>query len=178
MSVFRVNRTKDYTVMSNYPLKDKELSLKSKGLLSMMLSLPDEWNYSIKVLATICKEGVDAIRTALKELENACYITRERLRDNDGRIGETEYTIYEKPQPRLDNPIVAINLHKSPKLENPILENPIQLNTKKSSIYQSNPYQSNTENQEYKTDRITYKNLIMRNIEYDIIVEQYGGRLT
>ena len=85
MAVFRVERTRDYTVMCNHHLKDSNLSLKAKGLLSMMLSLPDEWNYTTRGLATICKEGVDAIGKTLKELELAGYIIRRQLRGKDGR---------------------------------------------------------------------------------------------
>ncbi len=84
MAVFRVERTRDYTVMCNHHLKDSNLSLKAKGLLSMMLSLPDEWNYTTRGLATICKEGVDAIGKTLKELELAGYIIRRQLRGKDG----------------------------------------------------------------------------------------------
>ena len=84
MAVFRVERTRDYTVMCNHHLKDSNLSLKAKGLLSMMLSLPDEWNYTTRGLATICKEGVDAIGKTLKELEQAGYIIRRQLRGKDG----------------------------------------------------------------------------------------------
>ena len=98
MAVFRVERTRDYTVMCNHHLKDSNLSLKSKGLLSMMLSLPDEWNYTTRGLAMICKEGVDAIGKTLKELELAGYIIRRQLRGKDGRISDTEYTIFEKPR--------------------------------------------------------------------------------
>ena len=81
-----------------YHLKDSNLSLKAKGLLSMMLSLPDEWNYTTRGLAAICKEGVDAIGKTLKELELAGYIIRRQLRGKDGRISDTEYTIFEKPR--------------------------------------------------------------------------------
>jgi len=91
MAVFRVERTRDYTVMCNHHLKDSNLSLKAKGLLSMMLSLPDEWNYTTRGLAAICKEGVDAIGKTLKELELAGYIIRRQLRGKDGRISDTEY---------------------------------------------------------------------------------------
>lgn len=91
MAVFRINKTRDYTVMSNYHLKDTRLSLKSKGLLSMMLSLPEEWNYTTRGLAAICKEGVDSIGTALKELERSGYIQRNRVRDEKGKITDTEY---------------------------------------------------------------------------------------
>ena len=97
MAVFRVERTRDYTVMCNHHLKDMNLSLKAKGLLSIMLSLPDSWNYTTRGLAAICKEGVDAIRSGIQELEKAGYIVRRRLRGPDGRITDTEYVIYEQP---------------------------------------------------------------------------------
>ena len=98
MAIFRVERTRDYTVMCNCHLRDQNLSLKAKGLLSMMLSLPDDWNFTTKGLATICKEGVEAIGTGLKELEKAGYIVRHLLRGEHGRIMDTEYIIYERPQ--------------------------------------------------------------------------------
>ena len=100
MAVFRIERTRDYTVMSNHHLRNANLSLKAKGLLSMMLSLPEDWNYTTRGLAAICKEGVDAIGGALRELETAGYIVRHQLRDRQGRISDTEYVIYEQPQPK------------------------------------------------------------------------------
>mgnify|MGYP000217275856 CR=1 FL=1 len=121
MAVFRVERTRDYTVMCNHHLKDSNLSLKAKGLLSMMLSLPDEWNYTTRGLAAICKEGVDAIGKTLKELELAGYIIRRQLRGKDGRISDTEYTIFEKPRkpappdttlPDTENPYLDIENKK------------------------------------------------------------------
>ena len=107
MAVYRVQRTRDYTVMSNYHLKDKGLTLKSKGLLSMILSLPEEWNYTTRGLDSICKEGVDAIGAALRELEQAGYIVRHQKRDKSGRITDTEYVIYEQPQPDISQPYPA-----------------------------------------------------------------------
>ena len=98
MAVYRVERTQGYTVMSNYHLKDTALSLKAKGLLSMFLSFPDDWNYSTRGLASICKEGVEAIGNTIKELEKAGYILRRQLRGANGRITDTEYIIYERPQ--------------------------------------------------------------------------------
>ena len=98
MAVFRIEKTRDYTVMSNHHLKDRTLTLKSKGLLSMMLSLPDEWNYTTRGLAAICREGVDSIGAALKELETHGYIRRTQLRDEKGKITDTEYVIYERRQ--------------------------------------------------------------------------------
>ena len=91
MAVFRIERNRDYTVMSNHHLRDTELSLKSKGLLSMMLSLPEEWNYTTRGLAAICKEGADCIGSALRELEQAGYIVRNRIRDSKGKIVDVEY---------------------------------------------------------------------------------------
>lgn len=99
MAVFRIERTRDYTVMSNHHLRNANLSLKAKGLLSMMLSLPEDWNYTTRGLAKICKEGVDAIGAALRELERAGYIVRHQRRDRSGRITDTEYVIYEQPHP-------------------------------------------------------------------------------
>ena len=94
MAVFRVEKNHNYTVMSNYHLRDTRLTLKSIGLLSKMLSLTDEWDYTTRGLAAICKEGVDAIGAALKELESHGYLVRRQLRDSRGRITDTEYTIY------------------------------------------------------------------------------------
>ena len=100
MPVYRVERTKDYTVMSNFHLKDTSLTLKAKGLLSMFLSFPDDWNYTTRGLATICKEGVEAIGNTVKELEKAGYIRRRQLRGSNGRITDTEYVIFERPRPQ------------------------------------------------------------------------------
>ena len=94
--VFRINKTKNYTVMSNYHLQDKELSFKAKGPLSCMLSLPDDWNYSVRGLASISKEGIKAINSILKELEENYYLKRERKQENNGRF-YYEYNIYETP---------------------------------------------------------------------------------
>lgn len=160
MAVFRVERTRDYTVMSNHHLKDGELSLKAKGLLSMMLSLPDEWNYTTRGLARICKEGVDAIGKALKELETAGYIVRRQLRGANGRITDTEYTIYEKPRrpeppqpgttspdtppPDTDPPDTENPYMVPPDMEEPCTEKPAESNTKKTRKNQSNTHPSNT----------------------------------
>ncbi len=97
MAVFRVEKTKDFTIMSNHHLRNTELSLKAKGLLSLMLSLPEDWDYTTKGLAHICKDGVDSITTALKELERHGYLTRQRLRYDNGQLGDIEYTIHEQP---------------------------------------------------------------------------------
>ena len=98
ISIFRVEHTTGFTVMSNYHLRDKNLSLKAKGLLSQMLSLPEEWDYTLVGLSFINREKIDAVREAIKELENAGYIVRTRERDERGRLKGTEYVIYEQPQ--------------------------------------------------------------------------------
>ena len=168
MAVYRVERTRDYTVMCNYHLKDKALSLKAKGLLSMMLSMPEEWNYSTRGLAAICKEGVEAVGNALKELEKAGYMVRRQLRGDNGRITDTEYIIYEKPQepepsepemapdpevpdtsdpdtetPDTAAPDMASPYTGKPDVADPDAENRPELNIKKSRIKKSNTLGSN-----------------------------------
>ncbi|MCL2816721.1 MAG: helix-turn-helix domain-containing protein [Oscillospiraceae bacterium] len=159
MAIFRVEKTRDFTVMSNHHLKNKTLSLKAKGLQSLMLSLPEEWDYSTRGLARICKDGVDSISAALTELERHGYLTRRRLRDANGRLGDTEYTIHEQPvelsteQPDLSTgespkrekpvqvkPILEKLAQDSPVLAKPEQENPAQLSINKSS----NPKNKNT----------------------------------
>lgn len=129
--VFRVNRTKDYTVMSNHHFKNKNLSLKAKGLLSLMLSLPDDWNYSIKGLVTLNKDGRDSVMAALKELESEGYIARRRLRNVKGQVADTEYIISETPMS--DFPT-----QEKPTQDNPTLEKPTQVNPTLSNTNQSN----------------------------------------
>ena len=125
MAIFKVEVTKNYTVMSNRHLRDKNLSLKAKGLLSQMLSLPEDWDYTLKGLALINREKIDAIREAVRELEQAGYVIRSRERDEKGCLRGTEYVIYEQPQlPKSENPILENPILKNPTLENPTLENP------------------------------------------------------
>ena len=97
MAVFRVEKNRGYTVMSNHHLRNKALSLKAKGLLSQMLSLPEDWDYTLKGLSLINRESIDAIRTAVWELEKAGYIRREQGRDPKGKMADMVYTIYEQP---------------------------------------------------------------------------------
>ena len=175
MAVFRVEKTRDYTVMANHHLRNTELSLKAKGLLSLMLSLPEDWDYTTKGLSCICRDGVDSINTTIKELESNEYVLRRRLRNEKGQLTTTEYTIFEKPQtidigdtpPKGENPILDKQLQEKPILENPILDkskqdkpilgNPHQLSTNilntdllnmdVSNPNQSNPHQSSRERQ-------------------------------
>ena len=134
MAVFRVERNNGYTVMSNHHLRNKELTLKAKGLLSQMLSLPENWDYTLKGLSLINREQIDAIREAVRELEKAGYIVRTRERDEKGRLRGADYVIYELPQipksdsPTLENPTLDNPTQENPTLEKPTQENPTQLN--------------------------------------------------
>ena len=142
MAVFRVERTRDYTVMCNHHLKDIDLSLKAKGLLSMMLSLPDSWNYTTRGLAAICKEGVDAIGSAIRELEQAGYIVRRQLRGGNGRITDTEYVIYEQPlEP--DGPDMPPPQPEGPDTPSPHPENPYVAGPDAATPYAGKPAQLN-----------------------------------
>ena len=137
MAVFRVERNSGYTVMSNHHLRNKELTLKAKGLLSQMLSLPEDWDYTLAGLSHINRESIDAIRTAVWELEKAGYILRRQGRDEKGKMTAIEYTIYEQPQPVLENPIPGKPMLDFPTTDNPTSENPTQLNKDISSKEQS-----------------------------------------
>ena len=129
MAVFRVERNTGYTVMSNHHLRNKELTLKAKGLLSQMLSLPEDWDYTLAGLSHINRESIDAIRTAVWELEKAGYITRRQGRDEKGKMTAIEYTIYEQPQPpELEKPILENPTAGNPVLENPTTGNPTSEN--------------------------------------------------
>ena len=165
MAIFRVAKTRDYTVMSNYHLRDKNLTLKAKGLLSLILSLPEDWNYTTRGLAAICKEGVDSIGAALRELESAGYLSRHRLRDKSGRISDTEYVVYESPcketeadspdkvsqgtdgpdtaSPCTENPYMVSPDTVTSRTDAPYTEKPAQLNTQVSNTYESNTQKSN-----------------------------------
>ena len=141
MAVFRVERNTGYTVMSNHHLRNKELTLKAKGLLSQMLSLPEDWDYTLAGLSHINREKIDAIREAVKELEKAGYIVRSRERDEKGRLRGADYVIYEQPQPR--EPEAATSSEQPPILDLPTLENPTLDNPTLEKPTQENPTQLN-----------------------------------
>ena len=193
MAVFRIERTRDYTVMSNHHLRNEKLSLKAKGLLSMMLSLPEDWNYTTRGLAKICKEGVDAIGSALRELETAGYIVRHQLRDKSGRISDTEYVIYEQPQPKqpdMPQPDTASPGTENPYLDKPDTEMPAELNIEKSNTQKQNTHGSSTDSIPFRepaaaqlperkgrdvmslSEIENYRNLILENIEYDYLKQR------
>ena len=150
MAVFRVERNKGYTVMSNHHLRNKELSLKAKGLLSQMLSLPEDWDYTLAGLSFINREKIDAIREAVKELERAGYIVRSRERDEKGRLRGADYVIFEQPQtppvsdlPTLENPTLDNPTLDNPTLDNPTLEKPTQEKPTQEKPTLENPTQLN-----------------------------------
>ena len=138
MAVFRVEKNRGYTVMSNHHLRNKALSLKAKGLLSQMLSLPEDWDYTLKGLSLINRESIDAIRTAVWELEKAGYIKREQGRGAKGKMSDMVYTIYEQPEldkPVLENPVLENPTSDNPTSENPVSGNPTQLNKEIQTTY-------------------------------------------
>lgn len=173
MAVFRVQKTQNYTIMSNHHLRNKALSLKAKGLLSLMLSLPEDWDYTTRGLASICKEGVDSVCATVRELEAAGYIIRRRVRDKNGQMRGMEYTVLEEPQPpqpepEQAEPSCAKPEQVKPKREKPVQENPAQLNTKEIKKEEtnnvSNPIRAADEREQYRA-------LIRENIEYDILAK-------
>ena len=203
MAVFRVERTQGYTVMSNYHLRDKSLSLKAKGLLSQMLSLPEDWDYTLSGLAVINRESKDAIRSAVNELEKAGYIKRRQTTDAGGKFSANEYVIYERPvteeppaqplppKPLLEKPLSGFPTTDNPTTGKPSTENPTQiniekLNTQKSitdgSITDSLPFRGTAakppEPKRRETMSLTemesYRELILENIEYDCLKQRFG----
>ena len=197
MAVFRVDKVRDYTIMSNHHLRSRELSLKAKGLFSLMLSLPEDWDYTQKGLAAICKEGVDSISSTIRELEAAGYLKRRRIRDAHGRMSEIEYTILECPQTSANaQPEPNVPMQDPPELENPVLEEPVQdeplpddpvpektaqLNTKEIKTKRSNTKESITHSikdaQALRMERVTdgsaRRTAIMEQIEYDYLLTQF-----
>lgn len=187
MAVCRVEKNKNYTTMSNYHLRDPNLSNKARGLLSTMLSLPDNWDYTTRGLAKICKDGVDGITAQLKELEQYGYLIRHRIRDTGGRIVDMEYIIYERPHtasPDTEKPYMV-----KPDMALPRPETPAQINIDKRSTDESNTDLSNihsilsdearpsvlaaleTKRKEAKyRDMDRYREIIKENISYDYLL--------
>ena len=191
MAVFRIEKTRDYTVMSNHHLRDMSLSLKAKGLLSLMLSLPENWDYTMKGLSRICKDGIDSISGGIRELEEHGYLIRERVRGANGQLGSIEYTILEQPKeptPAQEKPIRENPVQANPTLVTPVQEEPAQLNkdrstkdllnTDVSSTY-SIPFQKEAAApQERKGNGYTnmdavraYEEVIKENIEYPYLIQ-------
>ncbi len=198
MAVFRVERTQGYTVMSNYHLRDKSLSLKAKGLLSQMLSLPEDWDYTLSGLAVINRESKDAIRSAVNELEKAGDIKRRQTTDAGGKFSGNEYVIYERPvteeppaQPLPPKPLSGFPTTDNPPTGKPSTENPTQINIEKSNTQKSITDGSITDSIPFRgtaakppepkrretmslTEMESYRELILENIEYDCLKQRFG----
>lgn len=173
MSVIRVNNTKGFTVMSNYHFQDKEISLKAKGLLGLMLSLPSNWDYSINGLVAIVKENKAAVQTALKELEEHKYLKRTRVQDETGRF-DYIYDIYEKPYDKLpwtENQCTDIQC-----TENRCTENQPQINTNKQSTNKQSTNKQNTKEQS-KHKYGEYQHVLLTDKEHTHLLELYGDSL-
>lgn len=177
MAVFRIEKTRDFTVMSNHHLRNEKLSLKAKGLLSLMLSLPEDWDYTTKGLAAICRDGVDSICAGVQELEKHGYVIRERVRNSNGQLGAITYTILERPrepereipeqaEPERDNPEQVF-----PRQEKPEQGKPAQLNTKESSKEESNTQESNLISSDGMDARNAYQDVLWENIGYESLQE-------
>ena len=187
MAVCRVEKNRNYTTMSNFHLRDPNLSNKARGLLSTMLSLPDNWDYTTRGLAKICKDGVDGITAQLKELEQYGYLVRHRIRDSNGRITDMEYIIYERPHtasPDTEKPYMV-----KPDMALPRLETPTQINIDKRSTEEINTDSVNTHSffsddtrpsvlaaletkrkEANFRDMDEYREIIKENIDYDILL--------
>lgn len=190
MELFEIEQLKGYTITPNYHQRDRTITLKAKGLLSQMFSLPKDWDYTLKGLAYINMEGIDAIRSGIRELEKAGYIERTRIRDENGRLRGTKYKVYAKPpSPKSDSPTLENPTQVTPMQDKPTQENPTQLNiditnTKESITDLSNTHSFLSDSSrpsvlaalEAKRKETTvrdideYRELIKENIDYDILL--------
>ena len=179
MAVYRVNKTRGYTVMANFHLRDKNLSLKAVGLLSKMLSFNDGWKFSTRGLAAICKEGPDAILTALRELEKNGYLVRHQERNANGRMGSMVFEIYEEPQevlpdaekPHTENPDTVNPVTEQPYTDNPAQRNTEQVITQGENTNLSNYQSINLDGMDGMSTRSRYEELIRDNLELDILAQ-------
>ena len=181
MAVCRVEKNKNYTTMSNYHLRDRNLSNKARGLLSTMLSLPENWDYTTRGLAAICKDGVDGITAQLRELEQFGYLSRRRIRDENGRIVDMEYVIYEKPHPAF--PDMAKQDTDLPRKDLPSLEIPAQINKDQrnkdqlntdESIIDSIPSGTGRKRRETTVrDTAAYRETISDHLEFDVLLGDF-----
>ena len=179
MAVYRVNKTRGYTVMANFHLRDKNPSLKAVGLLSKMLSFNDGWKFSTRGLAAICKEGPDAILTALRELEKNGYLVRHQERNANGRMGSMVFEIYEEPQevlpdaekPHTENPDTVNPVTEQPYTDNPAQRNTEQVITQGENTNLSNYQSINLDGMDGMDTRSRYEELIRDNLELDILAQ-------
>ena len=155
-----VHKYEGFTMMQNHHLRNKGLSLKAVGLLSKILSLPPDWDYSLRGLATLNTDGIDGVRSAMKELEDHGYVVRTQRRDENGRMSKSRYEVYEIPQQR-----------------KPTTENPTQINTNQvitqETNYSGNNYQSiNLDGMDRMDLRARYEEISRDNLELDILSQE------
>ncbi len=167
MAIFRTHKNQNYTVMSNYHLKEKNMSLKAKGLLSVMLSLPDDWDYSLSGLIAICKENETAVKSALKELKDFGYIRIDKLMPNETESGRIEYVynVFEQPQNIIKQEHKKQGLENQP-LENQPIENQVQLNTNKQNTKELNTKKIKNKKNSKKDAKLDY--IAKKCLEYDL----------
>jgi len=183
MAVIRVRKSKNFTAMSNTHLRDPSLSLKAKGLLSVCLSLPDDWQYSVNGLTAISKEGRDALLTTLQELEAAGYVSRSQSRDKNGRMGKAEYFIYETPEenPQWEKPQTENPTTENPTTENPITEMPTSEEPAAENPGQLNTNLPNTERTKYEKKKEPchrygrYENVLLSDAEMEKLKAEFPG---
>ena len=190
MAVFRVPKIENFTMMSNHHLRNKKLSLKAVGLMSKILSLPDEWDYSLKGLAKLNTDGIDGVRSAVQELEDAGYIIRRQRRDKNGRMAQSEYLVFEIPEltkPASDSPSSEKPMPVKPATDVPTSGNPMQINTNQVITHQENTLLNNTpsinhsgsgrrnDRTDWMNERERYKEIIEENIEYEIMKDRPDG---
>ena len=190
MAVFRVPKIENFTMMSNHHLRNKKLSLKAVGLMSKILSLPDEWDYSLKGLAKLNADGIDGVRSAVQELEDAGYIIRRQRRDKNGRMAQSEYLVFEIPElskPALDSPSSEKPIPVKPATDDPTSGNPMQINTNQVITHQENTHLNNTpsinhsgtgrrnDGTDWMDERERYREIIEENIEYEIMKDRPDG---
>ena len=190
MAVFRVPKIENFTMMSNHHLRNKKLSLKAVGLMSKILSLPDEWDYSLKGLAKLNTDGIDGVRSAVQELEDAGYIIRRQRRDKNGRMAQSEYLVFEIPElakPALDSPSSEKPIPVNPTTAIPTSENLTQINTNQVITHQENTLLNKTpsinhsgtgrrnDRTDWMDERERYREIIEENIEYEIMKDRPDG---
>ncbi len=169
MKKHTLKKEKDFVQISNRILINPDISLKAKGMLSLILSLPENWDFSIEGIASKCKESKESIRTALKELEKAGYIKRSRMRSVDGKITKMEYEIFEEPYK--DTPSSENQELDTPKKVTFDMGNPTVNNIKNNNIKNNNT-KSNLSISHTDSDIDKYRERIKYNIDYDILVER------
>lgn len=166
MSVIRVNKTKNYTVLSNYHFKEKSMSLKAKGLLSLMLSLPDDWNYSISGLVALSKDGKDSVMSALAELEKFGYLKRNRTTDSKGKFTGVEYNIYEEPQEEI--PVAGKQNSDKQNAEKSNSENQPLLNTNKIKDLNNKDTKELITKEEGELNRVAIEDILSEVKDYEL----------